>query len=117
MSVNKRKIGSVYEDKASEYLIALGYRIVERNFRCRLGEIDIVAFDGDVLVFAEVKYRADSMESALEAITRGKREKVSKTAEYYIYKRKIPDDIPMRFDAVCITCERIKLIKNAFSCL
>ena len=54
---NRRQIGTEEEALAAEFLEGRGYRIVERNFRCRLGEIDLIARDGSVLVFIEVKYR------------------------------------------------------------
>ena len=59
--MNKRRVGSVYEEKAAEYLEKDGYRILKRNFYCRSGEIDLIASgkegSGSVLVFVEVKYR------------------------------------------------------------
>ncbi len=57
INMNKRLVGSRYEQEAAEYLKSLGYRILMMNYRCLLGEIDIVAMDGDTLVFCEVKYR------------------------------------------------------------
>ena len=56
--MNNRRTGSEYEARAAEYLTANGYRILERNFRCRQGEIDLIAQDGSYLVFVEVKYRS-----------------------------------------------------------
>ena len=58
MGYNTRKIGTEYERKAGAYLEAKGYVIQEYNFRCRMGEIDIIARDGKCLVFCEVKYRS-----------------------------------------------------------
>ena len=55
--MNKRQIGSGYELKASDYLTKKGYQIIERNYRCRIGEIDIIAIERDCLCFIEVKYR------------------------------------------------------------
>lgn len=57
--MNKREIGSGYEEMAAAYLIEQGYKIVARNFSGRRGEIDIIARDGEYLVFVEVKYRRD----------------------------------------------------------
>ena len=57
---NKRSMGSEYEKKAAEYLKASGCSICEMNYRCRFGEIDMIARDGKYLVFAEVKYRSDT---------------------------------------------------------
>ena len=74
---NKRSIGTAYEEKAVEYLTAKGYRIIKRNFRCRIGEIDIIAKQNDIVVFVEVKYRrTDHMGQPLEAITFTKQKKI-----------------------------------------
>ena len=59
--MNKREIGSGYEEMAAAYLIEQGYKIVVRNFSGRRGEIDIIARDGEYLVFVEVKYRRDEI--------------------------------------------------------
>ena len=58
MKENQREKGAYWEQKAGAYLESIGYEILEYNFRCRMGEIDIIARDGDYLVFCEVKYRA-----------------------------------------------------------
>ena len=55
--VNKRKVGTDYEKQAAEYLKKKGLKILEQNFYCRMGEIDIIAKDREYLVFVEVKYR------------------------------------------------------------
>ena len=67
--MNKREIGSGYEEMAAAYLIEQGYKIVARNFSGRRGEIDIIARDGEYLVFVEVKYRRDERQgSPAEAV-------------------------------------------------
>ena len=58
--MNRRQTGTAYERRAGEYLKEQGYELIGYNFRCRQGEIDIIARDGRYLVFVEVKYRADS---------------------------------------------------------
>ena len=57
--MNKRKTGTEYEELAARWLIEKGYEILEKNYRCRIGEIDLIARDGRYLVFVEVKYRSD----------------------------------------------------------
>lgn len=111
---NKRQIGSLYEKRAGEYLLKCGYEILEYNFRCRLGEIDIIARDGNYLVFCEVKYRAGKGAGhPLEAVDVRKQRVISKCAAYYL-KIKNLYDIPCRFDVVSIEGETISLVKNAF---
>ena len=61
---NQRQIGREYEKMAAEYLEASGFQILSCNYRCRYGEIDLIAKDGEVLVFCEVKYRSDTNQEA-----------------------------------------------------
>lgn len=112
---NKRTIGSEYEDKAVEYMKNSGYVIVERNFYCRQGEVDIIARDGKYLVFVEVKYRRDTKKGyPAEAVTYYKRNRIIKASKYYMYKNRISEGQAVRFDVVSITNDNIELIKDAF---
>ena len=89
--------------------------ILERNFRCRQGEIDLIARDGDYLVFVEIKYRKNKGSGwAVEAVDRRKQEKIRRVALYYIVKTKRPLDIPCRFDVLGFDGARITWIKNAY---
>ncbi|MEF9941266.1 MAG: YraN family protein, partial [Lachnospiraceae bacterium] len=73
MTYNKRKVGQTYEQAVGEYLSRYGYEIIRYNYRCPIGEIDIIAKEGKVLVFCEVKYRkTNQMGDPLEAVTRKK---------------------------------------------
>jgi putative endonuclease len=113
--MNKRKIGSGYENLAAAFLKQQGYLIREMNFRCRQGEIDIVAQEGKYLVFAEVKYRKDMAEGGpLAAVDARKQRQISRTALFYLSKNRLPEDTPVRFDAVGITPDETKLVRNAF---
>jgi len=113
--MNKRKIGTDYEKLAGAYLQQQGYEILEYNFRCRMGEIDIIAKDGAYLVFAEVKYRSGNQSgSPLEAVHWKKQQIISRTALYYCMKHKYGESTPCRFDVVGICGEEYTLIKNAF---
>lgn len=89
--------------------------ILEQNFRCRSGEIDLIARDGAYLVFIEVKYRKDAAEGyALEAVDEKKARKVRQVAAFYLLKKKYPEDTPCRFDAAGIDGEAITYLENAF---
>ncbi len=111
---NKRQLGSQYEKKAGEYLVSLGYEIVEYNFRCRMGEIDIIARDGEYLVFCEVKYRKGAaMGHPSEAVGVRKQRVISRCAAWYLAKNGV-DGTACRFDVVSIEGRDITLIKNAF---
>lgn len=113
--VNTRRLGSAEESVAVSFLEEHGYDIIERNFRCRQGEIDIIAADGDILCFIEVKFRSnDYAGSPGEAIDYRKQQTIYKVAEYYIYKKGLSYDKSYRFDAVIIVGDDIELIKDAF---
>ena len=84
MSDNK-EIGKLGEDLATKYLETLGYQIIERNFRCKVGEIDIIAKDKDEVVFIEVKSRKIlSYGKPGDAVDRIKRKHIYRAAEYYL---------------------------------
>lgn len=112
---NRRAVGSTYEKLAGEYLENLGYEILEYNFRCRRGEIDIIAREGRYLVFVEVKYRDSGKSgSPLEAVTVRKQQIISKVAAYYCLTHGWGEDTPCRFDVVGIMGKEITLLRNAF---
>lgn len=113
--MNKRAVGTAYEKLAGMYLEQQGYEILEYNFRCRMGEIDIIAKDGAYLVFVEVKYRSSSRTgSPLEAVDARKQRIISKVASYYCLMHGCGEGKPCRFDVVAINGEEYSLIKNAF---
>lgn len=113
--MNKRAVGTAYEKLAGEYLKQQGYEILEYNFRCRMGEIDIVAKEGDYLVFVEVKYRSGRQKgSPLEAVDTRKQRIISKVASYYCLTHGYGETTPCRFDVAAICGEEYTLVKNAF---
>ncbi len=102
-----------------DYLKRQGYRIIERNFRTRTGEIDIIALDQDTLVFVEVKSKTSpAFGSPKNAVTFQKQRRISKTALFYL-KMTRQSHVRARFDVVAITSDpagdTIELIKNAFA--
>ena len=115
MTQNKRKIGAHYETLTADLLEKSGMTVLERNFRCRSGEIDIIAKDGNCLVFVEVKYRrTETAGSALDAIDRKKAARIRRAAAFYLSSRRYPENTLCRFDAAGIDGDRITYIKNAF---
>ncbi|ABX42759.1 YraN family protein [Lachnoclostridium phytofermentans] len=113
--MNKKVEGLTKETEAANYLSEQGYQILARNYRCRLGEIDIVARENGYLVFVEVKYRTN-VEKGFpeEAITIQKQRRITNTAKYYLLVNRLPESTPCRFDVVVMLKEEIRLIKNAF---
>lgn len=112
---NRRRVGSFYEEKAAEYLESHGLHILARNFRCRSGEIDLIARDGRYIVFVEVKYRSTELSgNPLEAVDERKQRTIGKVAEYYLLRRYHSLDVPSRFDVVGFEGDKILWIKDAF---
>jgi putative endonuclease len=115
---HNKEIGQLGEELAAEFLKKKGFVILERNFKVPLGEIDIVARDGDVLVFCEVKTREDEFFGPPEcAVTAGKQKKIRKTAAAYFHMHGIEEQ-ECRFDVVAIYLgngtPEITLFLNAF---
>lgn len=113
---NRDNAGQAAEARAARYLEAQGLKIVERNFRTRHGEVDIIARDGATLVFVEVRARrSNAFGGAVASITAAKRGKLTRTAELYLAGlRKTPR---CRFDAILLTGEDgpVQWIQDAFS--
>ena len=113
--MNTRTVGSAKEEVAAAYLTEQGLYVKEKNFRSRYGEIDIVAKDGDVLVFVEVKYRKTASSGHPEEAVNLKKSKIiCRVCDYYRIRYKIPSDTQVRFDVVAIEGENIKWYRNAF---
>lgn len=115
MSENTRELGKQHEIRAAEFLKEKGYEILEMNFRCRMGEIDIIAKDGDVLVFAEVKFRQSfTSGDPLESVDIKKQRTISKVALVYLLQKGLSQNTPCRFDVIGVTPEEIMQIEQAF---
>ncbi len=114
----KRGTGQAGEDIAAGFLVKNGYRISERNYRCPIGEIDIVARDKNDLVFVEVKTRRSAdLGYPEQAVGIKKQKKISKLALWYLQEKRL-NGVRTRFDVVAIMMQPsgndIRLIKNAF---
>lgn len=111
---NNKQIGSYYETYAKDYLLKKGYELIQMNFRCRFGEIDMIAKDGEYTVFIEIKYRSNQKCGLpRESVTYYKRQKILGVAKYYLMKNRL-SDTPCRFDVIEIFKEDIHHIQNAF---
>ena len=97
--MERRELGAWGEERAAKYLRSKGYTILERNFRCRAGEIDIIALRGGVIAFVEVKLRRDSeFAEAREFVTPAKQRRVILTAEYWLVSHRT--ELQPRFDVI-----------------
>nr|WP_196138511.1 YraN family protein [Aliikangiella sp. G2MR2-5] len=117
--MNKREFGSKLESFAEQTLKKQGLSIIERNFLCKLGEIDLIAKDGETLTFVEVRYRKQaSFGGALASVDRVKQKKLINTAQFYLQQKKLVNRVSCRFDVFAIEGPLDKLqfdwIKNAF---
>jgi len=116
---NNQKFGEKSESIASGYLEKkMGYKILEKNYRTKAGEIDIIAKDGNTIVFIEVKARRSlHYGSSRNAVTFDKQKKISMLALYYLKTKKL-SNAKARFDVVAINFSKkvteIEVIKNAF---
>ena len=111
--MNKRAIGNFYEDLACDYLRENGILILQRNFRCKAGELDIIGRDNTTTVVFEVKFRqTDDFGGALHAVDFKKQKKICKCA--LIYCMLHPEISELRYDVIAISKTKIDWIKNAF---
>ena len=113
--MNTRKQGAQKEEQVCAYLLSKGIRICAQNFRCRQGEIDLVGYDGEYLVFFEVKYRSsDRKGSAAEAVGYAKQKRICRVADYYRVVHHCMEDTPVRFDVVAVDGKKVTWVKDAF---
>lgn len=112
------RLGQTGENAAARYLMLHGYRLLERNYRSRFGEIDIIAKKGETLVFAEVKTRGRcALDTPGASVDAFKQRKIIKTAQFYIINKQLAD-ADLRFDVIEIELYgvhcKINHIENAF---
>ena len=119
MSEHRKSLGKKGEDLTASYLQkSQGYRILQRNYRCAFGEVDIIAKDHDVLSFIEVRTRkSEDFGNPKESITKRKQDQISKVALEFINKHNL-HHMKARFDVVAVYLlpdrEQMELIKDAF---
>ena len=102
------EFGKMGEDIAANYLTKNNYKIIERNFRCKQGEIDIIAKDKDEYVFIEVKTRSNlCYGKPREAVNSFKKKRIYKTAKYYLYKKHLENEY-IRFDVIEVYIQKNK---------
>lgn len=118
--LNRRQLlGKNGEVIAATYLQKRGYKIIGKNYHCKFGEIDVIAFDGDCLVFIEVKTRSStSFGTPAAAVDFRKQKQISKAAHAYLRDKQMMD-CNTRFDVVGITVQnkkppKVELFTNAF---
>ena len=114
VSGSSRVGGVLGEIRAEQYLVQKGYTILESNYVSPGSEIDLIATDGRVIAFVEVKMRSGSFASGREAVTKAKQKRICKGALYYMMHSGLMNR-QARFDVIEIQGERVTHIENAFA--
>jgi putative endonuclease len=116
-----RSIGDDWEAVAARRLHEAGLRIVERGYRCRMGEIDLIAVDAGTLVFVEVRYRRSSrFGDAASSVTPAKQQRILATARHYLMRHPRYCECPIRIDVIAVDPQgpthvpRVRWIRSAF---
>jgi putative endonuclease len=114
----RKRLGEKAEEAVAEYLVRDGYELVERNFECKIGEVDIIARKGECLCFVEVRSRStDSMGSPALTVNARKQRQVVRAALWYLSKNEITNMVA-RFDVAAVTFgpvgPEIEYIPSAF---
>lgn len=114
--------GEKFEARAARFLEQAGLQVLERNFSCKLGEIDIICSAGSQLVFVEVRRRSNPhFASAAASVTRGKQRRLLRTAQFYLQRRGWSNSRPCRFDVIAFSPsttagkDGIQWLQNAFT--
>lgn len=114
--LSKQAVGQLSEKKAHEFLQAKGLTLLQSNFRCKSGEIDLIMRDKNTVVFVEVRTKNNkSFGSPIETVDRRKQKKIIKTAIHYLRLKNWFDKVNCRFDIVAITQNNLEWIPNAFT--
>ncbi|MYM29372.1 YraN family protein [Duganella sp. CY15W] len=107
----QQRLGRQGEDRALAHLQDQGLTLLERNFLCKAGEIDLIMLEGPVLVFVEVRQRASArFGGAVYSVTPAKQQRLLRAAQYYLLRHKIPP--PCRFDLIAIDEEKLSWVQN-----
>ncbi|WP_444997544.1 YraN family protein [Aliikangiella sp. IMCC44359] len=117
---NKREFGQQLENFARTQVEKKGYKIIETNFTCKLGEIDIIAQNKNLLIFIEVRYRKNnSFGGAIESVDYRKQSKLIKTASLYLQQKNLTNKVQCRFDVFALQGQlpnpSYKWLTNAFT--
>lgn len=114
--MNERSVGTRTEERASEFMTEQGLTVLARNYRTKVGEIDLIAESPDgVIVFAEVKYRrSERYGLPEEAVGIRKQETIRKTALWFLRERKLSPESAVRFDVIAMDSNEIRWYRDAF---
>ena len=112
---NTKVSGKIGEDRAEGFLKNQGCSIIERNYRVRSGEIDIIYLDGETICFGEVKYRKSDINGGGEAAVNYKKQRqISRTSDHFRMRNELSEELSYRFDVIAVSDTKINWLKNAF---
>lgn len=114
-----QQTGQTAENQACDYLQQQGLQLITRNYRCRLGEIDLIMNDKSTLVFVEVRYRNTlKFGGSLQSVTTAKQTKLTRAASFYLQQNKMTESTACRFDVIAIDLIQgktsVEWVKDAF---
>jgi len=113
--MNNRKVGFEGERKALKLLQKKGYKLIEKNFKCKIGEVDLIVERKKTLIFVEVKFRKNNkMGSPLEAVNMKKQRKIIKTSQFFLLLNNKYENYNKRFDVIGVTTNDMIHIEGAF---
>lgn len=114
--MNKRTTGKLYEEKAAAFLKERGFFLLDMNYRCRQGEVDLIGIHDGCLVFVEVKYRKNKRSGAPEeAVGPAKQMKICRVSDYYRLAKPAEAARQVRYDVVAICGEDVRWYRDAFN--
>lgn len=114
--LNQRELGKKYEEIAARYLNEQGMQLLEKNYRCRQGEVDLIGIHDNCLVFVEVKYRKNSRQGMPEdAVGVKKQMKICRTSDYFRVSHRLYSTMQVRYDVISVIEGRITWYQNAFA--
>ncbi|MCI9125653.1 MAG: YraN family protein [Eubacterium sp.] len=116
--LNTRVVGGNYEEQCVNYLKQHGFQIAAQNYKCKIGEIDIIAVKNNILRFIEVKYRKNEFFGfPIEAVNKRKQNKIMKTALWFLGENKEYENMQCSFDVISITENDVEYLFNCFGAM
>ena len=116
MEHDRRQLGIAAEDRAAQFLVGAGLEVLQRNYRCKMGELDLIASHGNTLVIAEVRMRSSArFGGAAASITWNKRRRIVRTTRHLLARYPSLQKCAVRFDAVLVAGDgEVEWIKGSF---
>ena len=116
MTAERHVKGMTGETRAAEYLEKRGYTVIDRNYRTRYGEVDIVCQKDHTIIFFEIKNYSVYDESSIEyAVNKRKQKRIVDTSKHFLYKNNLLESVQVRYDVIFVHGEKMMHLENAFT--